>query len=101
MHPGTSAGMTKTEKLSQSGVMALNSKLTFHRKDVNQFLTQQAPSRQINIAFVICSPKILPVSQATHALSIILYPSFLLMISSATCHNLPKSMNLYYKLDQQ
>jgi hypothetical protein len=38
MHPGTSAGMTKTEKLSQSGVMALNSKLTFYRKDVNQFL---------------------------------------------------------------
>ena len=38
MHPGTSDGMTKTEKLSQSGVMALNSKLTFYRKDVNQFL---------------------------------------------------------------
>jgi len=27
--PGTSTGTTKTEKLAQSGVMELNSKLTF------------------------------------------------------------------------
>lgn len=55
MPPGTSTGMTKAGKLSQSGVMELNSKLTFHAGLILRILDSSVskPRRARSLGFKV------------------------------------------------